>query len=99
MTETIETGAAARSPAERAEDIFRRYPDISAEEVQEALTFLKEGRHLDIGLVAGNPDISEQLAAFRHEYRQALRLGVGEAMIFALLISGLLGVLLWLLAR
>ena len=52
---TDTTGLSA--PAARAADIFRRYPAISPDEEREALTFLKKGRHLDVGLVTGNPDV------------------------------------------
>lgn len=98
MTCKNEAGAAVQPAAERAEEIFGRYPDISEEERRELLLFLKEGRHLDIGLVTGNPEIKDQVAAFRQDHHRALRLGFGEGAAFVILLTALLGGLFWLLA-
>lgn len=92
-------GAASQSPqAARAEAIFRRYPAISAEEAQEALTFLKTGRHIDVGRVTGIPELETSIEAFRHEHRRALGVSIGE---YAMFVGGVLlfmGGLFWLLA-
>lgn len=83
MNDQITGGPALGPDAARAEDIFRRYPAISLEETADALTFLKKGRHLDLGRVTGNPDLRANVAAFRQEHRRSLRLGAADYAKFA----------------
>lgn len=99
MTESTKGGATASAQAIRAEDIFRRYPDIDAAEVKEAVTFLKKGRHLDIGLVTGTTDIKDKVEAFRQEHARALGLGWVEVTVFTLFFVVMLAALIWLLAK
>ena len=99
MTETTQSGATASSQAARAEDIFRRYPDISAEEAHEAVTFLKKGRHLDIGLVTGNTDLKPNIDAFRDAHARALGLGLVEIVAFTAFFGVMLTLLVWALAK
>jgi hypothetical protein len=99
MTEEVIDGTLVPSTAARAEDIFRRYPHISAEETKEAVIFLKKGRHLDIGLVTGLPELKANIDAFRHEHRRALGVGMVEMAVFTLIFLALLGGMVWLLAR
>ena len=99
MTEQVIDGTLVPSPAARAEDIFRRYPHISAGETKAAVTFLKKGRHLDIGLVPGIPELKAHIDAYRHEHRRALGVGMVEMVIFTLIFLALLGGVVWLLAK
>jgi hypothetical protein len=99
MTIQNETAPAARTPAERAEDIFRRYPAISAEEANEALTFLRKGRHIDVGLVTGNSELRDNIAAFRAEHSGALTLRLADYVKFILIFALLIGASILLLAR
>lgn len=99
MTETITARPALGPDALRAEDIFRRYPDISRAEIDEANMFLKNGRHIDIGLVTGNPEIKANVDAFRQEHRRALSLGWGEMALFTAFFVVLVGAVVWMLAK
>ena len=102
MTDMIMTddkdGSAVQAQAARAEDIFRRYPAITKEEAQEALTFLKRGRHLDVGRVTGMAELQTSIEAFRHEHRRALRMSMGEYAMFAAGVLLFIGGLFWVLA-
>ncbi|SNS28789.1 hypothetical protein [Sphingopyxis indica] len=91
-------GSAAQAQAARAEDIFRRYPAITKEEAQEALIFLKRGRHLDVGRVTGMAELQTSIEAFRHDHRRALRVGIGEYAMFAAGVFLFIGGLFWVLA-
>jgi len=82
MTVHTESGSVLRTPTDRVEDIFRRYPAISPEEAQEALVFLQNGPHLEVGLVTGNSDLRNNIADFRHQHRKALRLGLRDYLKF-----------------
>lgn len=99
MTEQYADGAGGPSQAERAEDIFRRYPDISEDEAKEAVTFLRKGRHLDIGLVGGIAELRGNIEAFRQEHRRALNPGWGEHGLFILIFLLLMGGVVYFLAR
>jgi hypothetical protein len=99
MTEPTIVGGERPTPAKRAEDIFRRYPDISAEEAKEAVAFLKKGRHLDIGLVTGIAEIKPNIEAFEEEHRRALGVGWGEYLIFSLIFLLFLAVVFALLSH
>src|SRR3546814_11227744 len=87
MTDVIMTddkdGSAAQAQAASAQDIFRRYPAITKEEAQDALIFLKRGRHLDVGRVPGMAELHTSIEAFRHDHRRALPGGLGGYEVFA----------------
>ncbi|MBL8652156.1 MAG: hypothetical protein JNL35_17340 [Sphingopyxis sp.] len=87
------------APAARAADIFRRYPAVSPDEEREALTFLKTGRHLDIGLVTGNPDLAANIAVFRDAHAGALTPGFGANLAFTLIFLLAVGIPIAMLMR
>lgn len=87
MTVHTESGAALRTPTDRVEGIFRRYPAISPDEAQEALAFLQNGPHLEVGLVTGNSELRDNIAAFRHQHRKALRLGLRDYLKFGVVFT------------
>lgn len=99
MTDITHSGAAASAQATRAEDIFRRYPNIGGAEAKEAVTFLKKGKHLDIGLVTGIPDLKPNIDAFRAEHARSLRLGIAEIAAFTAFFVVMLALLVWVLAK
>ena len=99
MTDPSHSGTTASPQAARAEDIFRRYPHISADEAREAVTFLKKGRHLDIGLVTGNADLKPNIDAFRDAHARSLGLGFVEIAAFTAFFVVMLALLVWVLAK
>lgn len=99
MTDQNHFAASTAAAVARAEDLFRRYPHLSSEEIEEGVTFLTKGRHLDIGLVSGNSDLRDNLDAFRRDHARALNPGLGEHAIFILIFLLLVGGLIYLLAR
>lgn len=99
MTEQNQSGPGLGPDAVRAEDIFRRFPAITADEAQHAIRFLKKGRHLDVGRVTGVPELRGNIDAFRQEHRKALAVGFADQLKFTLGFVLLLGAVYWLLAR
>ena len=93
------SGPAPGPDALRAEDIFRRYPDISDTEAADALAFLNNGRHLDVGRIAGNPDLRESIEAFRAAHRRSLGLGFADYAKFAIGVTVFVGGLFLILGR
>ena len=99
MTEPIAAGPPLGADALRAEDIFRRYPDVSEDEVAHALAFLKTGRHLEVGRVTGAPDLRANVAAFRARHGAKLTLGVADYLKFAVGVTLFIGGLFLVLGR
>ena len=73
---------------QRMEHLLRLYPDISQEETEELLTFLRSGPHLDVGLVTGEEEFREKVRDIRTRYRGEFRLKLRESILFVALIIG-----------
>lgn len=58
-----------RASSERVADLVSRYPGVSESEAQEIVTFMRTGRHLDVGLLTANDDIRPQLDAFMQDHK------------------------------
>ena len=71
-------------------DLLARYPNISERESAQILSFLRTGRHLDIGLLTSNTQLRPQLDSFMAEHRKELSLGFSE---IAILVSGITALL------
>lgn len=80
---------------ERVAELLSRYPRVSANETREILSFLKTGRHLEIGLLTSNQTLQPNLDAFMADHHRHFRVKWSEA---ALVIGGIVAVLviLWL---
>jgi hypothetical protein len=87
---THEEVQALRSNRERVSDLLSRYPAISQSDVREILTFLKTGRHLDVGLLTSNDRIRPKLDQFMDDHKSHFRVKLGEGV---LLISGIIAFL------
>jgi hypothetical protein len=87
---THEEVRALRSDRERVSDLLSRYPGITAREIQEIITFLKTGRHLDVGLLTSNDGIRPKLDRFMDDHKSHFRVKLGEAV---LLISAIVAFL------
>ena len=68
---------------ERASDLLARYPEVTGKEAREILTFLQDGRYLDVGLLTGNPRLKPDLDAFLkdHWIHFHVKPGQGEAAV------------------
>ena len=57
---THEEVRALRSDRERIADLLSRYPRLSHHETGEIVTFLRTGRHLDIGMLTSSERLRPQ---------------------------------------
>lgn len=85
----------ARTDRERISDLVHRYPRVSDDEAKEILTFLRTGKHLDVGMLTSNDRLRPQLDAFIEDHKSELGVKWGEA---AALVSAIIALLfgLWL---
>ena len=79
---------------EQAADLLQRYPHVSNAEARLVLAFLRNGRHLDVGLLTADRALKPQLDMFMDDHRRHLRLGFGEVSAVIAGIAALLG-LFW----
>lgn len=84
----------ARSGRERISELVYRYPRVSADEAKEILTFLRTGKHLDVGMLTSNDRLRPQLAAFMEDHKKEFGVKWSEA---AALVSAIVALLfgLW----
>lgn len=61
------------SNSERVADLLSRYPGVTEAEAQEIVTFIRNGRHLDIALLTANDAIGPNLDAFRQDHEADFR--------------------------
>lgn len=83
-------------PRARATALLARYPDLSAQELQELEHwFRKEATALDMGMLASEPRVAAQLRAYRkaHHERFTMR-DMAVAAIFLAIAAGAVGALL-----
>jgi hypothetical protein len=59
--------------SERVADLVSRYPGVTEDEAQEIVTFMRTGRHLDVGLLTANDSIRPKLDAFMKDHRADFR--------------------------
>jgi hypothetical protein len=55
--------------SERVADLVSRYPGVTEDETQEIATFMRTGRHLDVGLLTANAAIRPKLDAFMEDHK------------------------------
>lgn len=75
--------------------LISRYPDISNDEAKLILTFLRKGRHLDVGMIAGDEALKLHLDSFIADHGKELRVGFWEGSAVIAAIAGFL-ILCWL---
>ena len=59
--------------SERVADLVSRYPGVTEDEAQEIVTFMRTGRHLDVGLLTADDAIRPKLDAFMHDHKADFR--------------------------
>jgi hypothetical protein len=82
---------------EQIADLLRRYPHVSDGEAKAILTFLRKGRHLDVGILTGDTELKPQLDSFMADHAKHFRLGIGEGSAVVAAIVAFLGIcwLIW----
>jgi hypothetical protein len=80
---------------EQASDLIARYPHVTDAETKLILTFLRKGRHLDLGILSADESLKPQLESFTADHAKHLRVGIGEASALVAAIAGFLA-LCWL---
>jgi hypothetical protein len=100
-TSHIEEIRAARSSRERVASLLGRYPHVSDTERKEILAFMKEGRHLEIGLLTSNDKVRPQLDAFMEDHKRHFRIGAADVgrLLAVFAVVGMFFWLLWELVR
>ena len=86
-----------RSRREHITRLLERYPQVSDADRNEILRFMKEARHLEVGLLTANDNVRPQLDAFMDDHKQQFRLDVFDVVRAVALIAAILTVcwLLW----
>jgi hypothetical protein len=86
---------ALRATRQDIAELVRRYPHVSDAEARQIVTFLRTGRHLDVGMLAGDDTLKPQLDRFMTDHAKDLRVGFWEGSAVIATIAGFLG-LCWL---
>jgi hypothetical protein len=92
---TREEARAIRLTPEEVADLLSRYPHVSASEAKLILTFLRSGRHLDVGMLTADDGLKPQLDSFMADHARHFRVGFGEGAAVVAGIAALLA-LCWL---
>lgn len=87
---TREQVRALRFDRERIAGLIGRYPTISADETSEVLSFLRNARHLDVGLLTSNHRLKPKLDAFMEEHKGHFQVSILEAVAAIAAIAALL---------
>jgi hypothetical protein len=74
---------------DQAAELLRRYPRVSDGEAKAIVTFLRKGRHLDVGMLTADERLKPQLDGFMADHGKHLRVGAGEATVLIAAIAGL----------
>ncbi len=85
-----------RSTRDRVANLLQRYPHVSDKDRKEILEFMKEARHLEIGLLTANDHVRPQLDAFMEHHKRHFRLDVFD-VVRALALVGAILMVCWLL--
>lgn len=70
---------AVRLTRQQAADLLQRYPHVSNAEAKRIVTYLRKGRHLDVGMLTGDEALKPQLDRFMADHAKHFRLSFGEA--------------------
>ena len=95
-TSHLEEVREVRATRDRVGELLGRYPDVSDTDRKEILTFMKEGRHLDIGLLTANDNLRPQLDAFMADHKRHFRIDVFD-VVRVLAVIGAAVMVCWLL--
>lgn len=86
-----------RLTREQAADLITRYPHVSEREARQILGFLRNGRHLDVGMITADEALKPQLDVFMADHSKHFRIGLGEGSAVVVAIAAFLTVcwLIW----
>jgi hypothetical protein len=87
---------AVRSTRDRVASLLKRYPHVSDNDRKEILQFMKEARHLEVGLLTANDNVRPQLDAFMEDHKRHFRLDVFDVL-RAVTLIGVIVMVCWLL--
>lgn len=79
-TSSAEEVRAARSTRDRVAELLKRYPHVSETDRKEILHFMKEGRHLEVGLLTANDHVRPQLKAFMEDHKRHFELNAFDVL-------------------
>lgn len=94
-TSHIEEVRAVRSTRERIAGLLKRYPHVSDKDRKEILQFIKEARHLEVGLLTANDNVRPQLDAFMQDHKRHFRLDAFDVL-RAVALIGAIVMVCWL---
>ncbi len=94
-TSHIEEVRAVRSTRERVARLLKRYPRVSDKDRRDILQFMKEARHLEVGLLTTNDDVRPQLDAFMEDHKRHFRLDAFDVL-RAVALLGAIVMVCWL---
>ena len=72
----------------RMEQLLGRYPEVTPEETQEIIAFLRKGPHLDVGLVTAEDAMRAKVQDIRTRYPAEFRMKAYQAALFVAFICG-----------
>lgn len=75
---------------ERVAALLGRYPDVSKDENRAILEFMKNGRHLEIGLLTSNESLRPRLDAFMEDHKRHFGVSFGEVAAIVAMIAAFL---------
>jgi hypothetical protein len=79
-----------QTPRERVAALLARYPKVSKNENREILEFMKNGRHIEIGLLTSDEKLQPNLDAFMENHKRDFRVSFGEVAAVASMIAAFL---------
>jgi hypothetical protein len=91
-----EEARALRLTRQQVADLLYRYPRVSDTEAKLILTFLRDGRHLDIGMLTADESLRPHLDRFMGDHASHFRVSMGEGAAVVAAIVGFL-MICWLL--
>ena len=94
-TSNIEEARAARSAHDRVANLLKRYPHVTDDDRKEILHFMKEARHLEVGLLTANDKVRPQLDAFMEDHKRHFRLDAFDVL-RAVALIGAIVMVCWL---
>ncbi len=79
-----------RLSRDEAADLLFRYPHVSDSEAKLILGFLRNGRHLDVGILTADEKLKPQLDSFMADHARHFRVGFLEGSAVVAAIAGFL---------
>ena len=97
----IEEVRAVRLSREHVAELLGRYPHVSDRDRREILSFMRHGRHLDIGLLTSSEKLRPKLDRFMRDHRRHFQIDLIDIarMLAVITAAVMVGWLLWELVR